>query len=330
MIRTIVSIFAVFAIAVLAGMFTALTIRRRKFHGYPSAVPWDGALQADYSIIAPPVDVAGDFSDDLGSCSETQEQKENPMKYKTLMILAVTLLVACSLTWAADVAVDGIKSARVKRAMTTYSRAVERVDECYAEELAALDEQRDDYLAELREAVVEVIDAEMKRAVAREDLDEAVALRDLQRAIEAGEGVSTLPEGAVEYGGHHYLLVNGRVDIEGAIEACEDMGGYLVRIEDVDEFNFVKGLLEDEGTNRQAGRGSGDFFWVGGQSDPDSNGWIWDNGETVTLHAWAEGQPPQDDLQRYVVMHRTAGAWLAITGDETHGFVCEIESADAD
>ena len=74
MIRTIVSIFAVFAIAVLAGMFTALTIRRRKFHGYPSAVPWDGALQADYSIIAPPVDVAGDFSDDLDGYLEGEPE----------------------------------------------------------------------------------------------------------------------------------------------------------------------------------------------------------------------------------------------------------------
>ena len=44
----------------------------------------------------------------------------------------------------------------------------------------------------------------------------------------------------------------------------------------------------------------------------------------------SQGQPPQDRLQRFAIMHRPHGVWLGVTGDEEHGFICEIELADGD
>lgn len=91
------------------------------------------------------------------------------------------------------------------------------------------------------------------------------------------------PDGAMEYNGHYYLVVNDPEYWTDARDACENMGGHLATITSQEEQEFVAGLIENSGTQKN--------YWLGG-SDHDSEGdWVWITGEAWTYSNWRIKQP---------------------------------------
>ena len=138
----------------------------------------------------------------------------------------------------------------------------------------------------------------------------------------------SIPADAEEYNGHYYYLFDEGLTWEEATAYCEARGGYLVTITDLDEQNFVKGLLEENGTKNS--------YWMGGYKNV-SGSWEWITDETWDYTNWGYYQPDGDG-NALMMYYSTANNWpLGVWNDldssgvngqsffglENFGFICE-------
>ena len=122
-------------------------------------------------------------------------------------------------------------------------------------------------------------------------------------------GLEELPdylEGAVEYNGHYYKVVNGNgIYWSEAKKACEEQGGHLVTITDEAEQEFIVELIEEEGTMYH--------YWLGATDEKQEEKWEWVTGEAWGYNNWCNGQPNNtayvdtEHGQDYLEMQMTHG-----------------------
>jgi serine/threonine-protein kinase len=120
------------------------------------------------------------------------------------------------------------------------------------------------------------------------------------------------PPGAVEFNGHWYAFVPGKVPSWAEAKArCQEMGGYLVCIQTVEKQDFVRRLAD------------GQNAWLGGYNNAQLK-WFWITGEPIVLFFWEPGQPNNGPS---VFMQMIKGKWHDIGQNEQSayaaGFVCE-------
>lgn len=89
------------------------------------------------------------------------------------------------------------------------------------------------------------------------------------------------PEPARE---HTYKLFVEDVSWTTAKQRCEELGGHLVTISDVDELRIVTDLAEENGVTR---------VWVGCRRVDGEMQWV--TKEEVTYYPWAKGEPSYVD-----------------------------------
>ena len=118
-------------------------------------------------------------------------------------------------------------------------------------------------------------------------------------------------EGAVEYNGHYYKLVDGKgIYWSKAKKACEKVNGHLVTISDAEEEAFIEDLIEQEGTLYH--------YWLGATDEKSEGDWRWVDGERVNLpgeggfHKWCGNQPNNNEAtdpagQDYMEIQKTRG-----------------------
>ena len=161
--------------------------------------------------------------------------------------------------------------------------------------------------AELLMKYVATLDGMVKQAMAQDRMDEAkvakaekdkasfvladvstklpkewveakeAAVRSVQVARPAGKE-KPVPEGAAEYGGHHYKVYADGGDWNKASFRCKALGGHLASIGDAGENAFVYGLMK-----------GGTHAWIGASKDLGS--WRWCVSERFEYQNWAPGEP---------------------------------------
>ena len=165
-------------------------------------------------------------------------------------------------------------------------------------------------------------------------------------AAESGEDVLTAepeptPEPTPEPPPEHRYAVE-RADLSwiGAQDLCLASGGYLAVINDMDEFNRITALADEQGI---------EALWVGCHRDVNSNTMVWEHGESVDpnvdpdqrqMSLWAAGEPSFIDdegtAEDYILLWNHDGGWRYwdSIGDLTIyfgwrgriGYVCEFDS----
>ena len=158
--------------------------------------------------------------------------------------------------------------------------------------------------------------------------------------IQTGKILKKIPfkvEGLVEYSGHYYKVFDESMNWEQSKNRCEEMGGHLVTITDVDENNFVTKLISNFGKN---------CYWIGNKLNAE-NQQVWITGEKMNYSNWAEGEPDNyNGKQGYglIIAKEFQGTWIfpgkwsdieidgnswdkhSFWGMNNFGFVCEWEN----
>ena len=100
---------------------------------------------------------------------------------------------------------------------------------------------------------------------------------------QAAEEVLPYPDDAVEFEGHHYLIVNEAGYWSNARTLCENSGGHLVTITGQAEQDFIEQYIESDGTMKH--------YWLGGTDEKEEGEWEWITGEAWGYANWCTGQP---------------------------------------
>ena len=121
-------------------------------------------------------------------------------------------------------------------------------------------------------------------------------------------GLPDLPsylDGAVEYNGHYYKVVNEAMYWSQAKAECEAQDGHLVTITDSAEQEFVFSLADREGQMYH--------YWLGATDEAHEGDWRWVTGEAWSYNNWCTGQPnntayvDKEHGQDYLEMQMTHG-----------------------
>ena len=139
---------------------------------------------------------------------------------------------------------------------------------------------------------------------------------------------------------HRYAVERADLSWIGAQDLCLASGGYLAVINDMDEFNRITALADEQGI---------EALWVGCHRDVNSNTMVWERGESVDkavdpderqMSLWAAGEPSFIDdegtAEDYILLWNHDGGWRYwdSIGDLTIyfgwrgriGYVCEFDS----
>lgn len=145
-----------------------------------------------------------------------------------------------------------------------------------------------------------------------------------------------------DYASHRYEICVDDVSWEEAFIACKQKGGYLVRINSEEEFQYVIGLIESSQSQNI-------HFYLGGRRDVDSKRYYWVNienmlyGESLNPAAgswasfhWMENEPSffsAGDNEVYLNLIYYKEAWVLndVQSDITEyysgktGYICEYD-----
>ena len=148
---------------------------------------------------------------------------------------------------------------------------------------------------------------------------------------------SLSPEETIEYNGHRYELYDHITSWTKAKALCEDMGGHLVTITDVNEQTAILGLMES---------GKRGYYLIGATNPEQDETWNWVTGETFSYNYWDSNEPSCDEAEFYAGIiaienppNKQVGDWID-TKNEYHpnveynnfydqsntGFICEFDS----
>jgi hypothetical protein len=169
-----------------------------------------------------------------------------------------------------DDELDKVTQPAAKRAIAKYRDEFEEAQKAY--------EKR---LAEAKAALSNELEEARKEAVSLDQLDEAVLIRDIKKAIDSDEtrGIAKtnrkakIPKDAVKFGNHHYAVISDLATWHVARRKCEEMGGHLVTIETSKEETFVRQLI-DKTTKFSV--------WLGASDEEVEGTWLWITGKPVT------------------------------------------------
>ena len=135
------------------------------------------------------------------------------------------------------------------------------------------------------------------------------------------------------YKNNTYSIIDLGMSWTEAEEYCENLGGHLVTISDVNEQNFINTTLLSAGTKN--------MYWIGGYRNSSSDNWHWVTGEDIQYFNWSAGEPNSSN-EHYIHMYRsnnTVGTWNNTNdyssgswfyGTVNSGFICEWDGITED
>ena len=119
-----------------------------------------------------------------------------------------------------------------------------------------------------------------------------------------------IPDGAVEYNGHYYMVFNNSISWIYAKEYCELMGGHLATVTDENEQEVVENVAK---ACKDA-----ENFWIGGYKDKKTNKWMWVDDTPFKYTNWDDNQPDFFQNEEYYIRFTNAdityGEWTAHMG----------------
>jgi hypothetical protein len=122
------------------------------------------------------------------------------------------------------------------------------------------------------------------------------------------------PKNAVVFGGHHYALIEQpAVSWHVAQDLCASQGGHLVRLESLEEYEFVKTL---------AAHSQSPLFWIDGNDEASEGVWVYADGEPLSDLPW-QGQPDNNcGCEHFAILDPKYGIADSVCGGRA-AFVCE-------
>ena len=174
------------------------------------------------------------------------------------------------------------------------------------------------------------LEAAFKHERTEGDFEEAVKIRDAIKSLKNGDRLPTdstliakkgrakvrIPRDAVEYGGHHYLIVPQHLNVQGAMIWCSLAGGHLMRIESKDEHEFARRILSN--------RGSISHVWVDGTDAYKEGEWRFSNGEPIIYNGWSRGEGKAGNrINQMALWEPTRWSFADDDGSARFFFICE-------
>ena len=160
---------------------------------------------------------------------------------------------------------------------------------------------------------------------------------DVEAAIEAGgeaepaeyaplnESAMAMFEGeyaaeeirSIASGDYRYVIVNRPCDYATAAFAAQRLGGELAMPKTNRRNAALTALVRDGGSDR---------YWIGAQRQaPDSETWVWADGEVMTdMSHWSSGEPNNSNGEENSAMIYTNGAWNDYPADSELPFVIQL------
>lgn len=188
---------------------------------------------------------------------------------------------------------------------------------------------RDTKLVSLMKSYVANLEAQLKQLMTADKIEEAKVVKaqidktkfelaDLESKVPQMEPVADkkkalrIPADAKVYGGHHYMLFQGKISWIDAKAKCEEAGGHLVIITSRQESEFIM---------KNIGYGN---CWIGLSRKDEKSGWRWVDGSVVTFNGWNKTHPVNGNYVRYGRWNDVWG-WCAVIVDEANagGYICE-------
>jgi hypothetical protein len=127
-----------------------------------------------------------------------------------------------------------------------------------------------------------------------------------------------IPQGAVAFQGHHYLLVDEVEDLSWSLarDACADRGATLAVITTRDEAEFVAGLCD------------GRYMYLGATDEGEEGTWVWIDGSEWDFTYWMDGQPNDYDGHENYLATYDDGEWVDVDSEGAGfwmptGYICE-------
>ena len=132
---------------------------------------------------------------------------------------------------------------------------------------------------------------------------------------DAGDAI---PDDAVAFGNHHYLLVDEVEDLSwsNARQACADRNATLAVITTRDEAEFIGELCE------------GRYMYLGATDEAEEGSWIWIEGSEWDFTYWMDGQPNDYSGHENYLATYDDGEWVDVDADGEGfwmptGYICE-------
>jgi hypothetical protein len=123
------------------------------------------------------------------------------------------------------------------------------------------------------------------------------------------------PRSAVAFGGHHYALIEQPgVTWHVAQEICASQGGHLVRIQSLEELEFVKTLVAHS---------QSPWFWVDGNDEASEGVWVDAEGESLEYIPWPPGLPDNGGYWEHVALLSRDGKLNDVPCGPHLAFICE-------
>ena len=144
---------------------------------------------------------------------------------------------------------------------------------------------------------------------------------DIESSTESTEDNMLVHSDAAEYGSNYYMLYSDvTASWEEAKQYCEQLGGHLAVINDVNENAFLYSYMLN------CGYESAYFGFI--DENQDGN-WKWVDGTTGNYTNWAGGEPSSLSEPYGMYYYKfTDGTWNdGRWGDDTTAFICEWESS---
>ncbi len=104
---------------------------------------------------------------------------------------------------------------------------------------------------------------------------------------------SDIPDGAVEYNGHYYMVFDNSISWIYAKEYCELMNGHLATITDEEEQEKVESVAVSCKTAEN--------FWIGGYLSKKTNEWMWVDDTPFEYEHWDANQPDFHENSEYYI-----------------------------
>ncbi|MCH8923061.1 MAG: hypothetical protein IIA67_07935 [Planctomycetes bacterium] len=154
-------------------------------------------------------------------------------------------------------------------------------------------------------------------------LDKARVQKRLDRAkpaaAEQAAKPPVLPADMLQFGGHRYKIVFGRITWSEAKKLCERAGGYLACVESEAESQAIAGLIARAGKLDKRS-----FVCLGGFKDRQGR-WQWINGRRMSFTNFVGGEPNNSGGAEDRLAANLNGAWNDTGGSHPtiNGFICE-------
>lgn len=138
----------------------------------------------------------------------------------------------------------------------------------------------------------------------------ASEVRRLEQAL--GYRLGRRPNGAVEFQGRWYQLIQHRMTWEQAQARCQELGGFLMIVDSQEKQDFAVKLANGQDT------------WIGLRRVPHGGRFFWMDGSEPEFAAWAPGEPNNHGgREHWVHLWGGEGLWNDHNESFETQFICE-------